>query len=168
MQQIDGILKELTGQAKRLDEKNRKQQRQLSEQWFAPGLFSCRSSLAIDYVSETCQLWQQLQSTTNAEAGEFIAQQFSNQLLALKTALNSHQLPREQQDRRVKRQSRLAELRTQLATYHGYEQRLGKAVADLQQSNDSNAAQQQQKRLNRCQLAITDLQAQIQKLEEGR
>lgn len=168
MQQIEGILNEFTEQAKQVDERNRKLQRQLTEQWFSAGLFSCRSSLAIDYVSETRQLWQQLQKTQNPSAKQFIAHQVSDQLLALQTALKNQKLPRENQDVRLKQQTYLTHLHQQLATHRGYEQRLQQAVNTQQLENNTAAAQQQQKRLNRCQQAISELEMKIQKLEEGR
>ncbi|WP_157983296.1 primosomal replication protein PriC [Idiomarina seosinensis] len=168
MQQLDNILSTLTQQAEQLDQQNRRRARQLSEQWFSAGLFKCRSSLAIDYVAETQSLWKQLQSTQNTNAKDFLAEQISQQLLALTTALNGSSLPVEGKDRRLSRQSHLAALHQQLVTYRDYEHRLQQRVESLQQQQDTEAAQQQEKRLNRCQQAIIDLEHKIQRHEEGR
>lgn len=168
LQQLNNILARLEQQAVALDQHNRINQHQLDEQWFAVHLFSCRSSLAIDYVNEVKKNAQQLALVKRAEVRQFLAEQISQQLLALHTALNGSALPVEAKDQRLLQQQQVAGLQRQLNTYRGYEQRLQLNVQRCRQQHDSVAAQQQEKRLNRCQQAITDLENQIQQLLDKR
>ena len=167
MQQLSNILTRLGESAARFDKKNQRQQRQLGEHWFNRTLFKCRSNLAVDYVAETRQLVSQMKTSTNPQAQEFIAEQISQQLLALTTALKGCSLPEQKRDARLVQQSHVAALHQQLATYHGYEQRLLLNIQRCRDDNDSVGAQQQEKRLNRCQQAIIELERNIQKHEEG-
>ena len=168
MQQLSNILQNLMQQAEQLDADNRRHHKQLSEQWFAHSLFKCRSNLAIDYVAETQRLATQLEHSNNEHIRTFIAEQISQQLTALSTALRGNQLPLEKRDSRLRQQSRIAALHQKLVTYRGYEQRLLHNVKACRDRHDTLAAQQQEKRLNRCQQAIQALEQDIQRLEEGR
>lgn len=168
MQQLDNIINNLERQALQFDVDNRKKQRQFNEQWFTPSLFMSRSNQAIDYVNEVKALVAKLPTATRPEVNDFIASQISQQLLALTTVLRGCSLPVEKQDFRLVRQSQLAKLHQQLVTYRGYESRLQQNIQACREQNDSIGAQQQEKRLNRCQQAISALEADIQRLEEGR
>ena len=168
MQQLDNIVARLEQQAQQFDAENRKRQRKLREQWFSQSLFHSRSNLAVDYVQELKQLIAKLSDANRPEVRNFLAEQVSQQLMALPTALNGSSLPVEKKDKRLVQQSRLAQMHQQLATYRGYEQRLLINIENCRRQHDSIGAQQQEKRLNRCQQALATLEASIQQLEEGR
>lgn len=168
MQQLDNIVSRLALQAQQFDAENRKQQRKLRDQWFSQELFNCRSNLAVDYVQELKQLISKLTDTKRPEVRDFLAEHISQQLMALTTALNGCSIPTEKKDQRIMQQSHLAKLHQQLATYRGYEQRLIQNIENCRAQHDSIGAQQQERRLNRCQQALVSLEATIQQLEEGR
>lgn len=164
---IESLLERLTTQARQLDDLHRQRGTLMAERWFAAEVFKSKSNLAIDYVEETRRLWQQKQANSHPQVNDYLEQQISQQLMALTTALGKAPLPKAGVDQRVVKQSSLTALHKQLAQYRSYEQRLQQNVAQCQQDNDVHAAQQQAKRLNRCQQAISQLEQKIQRAEEG-
>lgn len=167
MASFDDLLLNLERRAQQFDSEQKKQGSALTEQWFTASLFQCRSNLAVDYVAEIRRLYSQLTQTNTDEVKTFIAEQISQQALALTNALSGVTLPTVNQHPYEHTQSTLTNLHQKLATYRGYEQRLQHNVTSARDANDTITAQQQEKRLNRCQQAIAELERKIQQIEEG-
>ena len=107
MQQLSNILQNLMHQAEQLDADNRRHHKQLSEQWFAHGLFKCRSNLAIDYVAETQRL-AAARARNNEHIRTFIAERTKQSRRIINR--RGDQLPLEKRDSRL-RHDRIAILR---------------------------------------------------------
>lgn len=167
IQHIEQLLTTLQERAERLDAENRKKKRELSEDWFSPSLFNQRSNLAVDYVTETNGLFAQLQRSENQSAQQYLAEKLSAQLEALTTAFRANKLPRQRQDQRITAQNQLQSMHQQLVTYRDYERRLTENLDTAVASNDSTLIQNAQQRLNRCQMAIDNLEKKISRYEEG-
>jgi len=167
IQHIKQLLNTLQRQAEQIDGENRKKHRQLSENWFSSTLFSQSSSLAVDYVAETRNLFRQLQQSDNQQAQYYLAEKLSLQLEALNTAFRTNKPPQQQQDHRITAQNQLQQMHQQLVTYRDYERRLTENLDTAVADNNPTMIQSAQQRLNRCQMAIDTLEKKISRYEEG-
>ena len=167
IQHIEQLLTNLSERAEQIDAKNRQKQNELSEKWFSPSLFSRRSNLAIDYVTETQDTFAQLQRTEGQQAQYYLAERLSLQLEALTTALRINKLPKQEQDSRITAQNKIQQLHQQLVTYRDYERRLTENLDNAVSQNNPVLIQRAQQRLNRCQMAIDTLEKKISRYEEG-
>ena len=167
IQNIERLLNEFSEQAQHIDEQNRRQSKKVTEQWFSLSLFHTRSSIARDYVEETKRLLAQLLAAKREESQRFLAEKLSAQIEALATALRSGKLPEQAEEQREIRASHYQLLHEKLVTYRDYERRLTENLSQAQSTGSQEAVQIAQKRLNRCQMAIVQLERQIQNHDEG-
>jgi len=167
IQHIERLLNDFSEQALHIDEENRRQSKKVTEQWFSPSLFQTRSSIALDYVKETERLLAQLRQTTSEESQLYISEKLSAQVEALATALRSGKLPEVDEEQREIKASHYQKLHKQLVTYRDYERRLTENLENAQSTGFQDVIQAAQKRLNRCQMAIDQLERQIQRYDEG-
>ena len=167
IQHIEQLLTNLSERAEQIDAKNRQKQNELSEKCFSPSLFSKRSNLAIDYLTETQDTFAQLQRTEGQQAQYYLAERLSLQLEALTTALRINKLPKQEQDSRITAQNKIQQLHQQLVTYRDYERRLTENLDNAVSQNNPVLIQRAQQRLNRCQMAIDTLEKKISRYEEG-
>lgn len=167
IQHIERLLNEFSEQALHIDEENRRHSKKVTEQWFSPSLFQTRSSVAIDYVKETERLLGQLLQTTSKESQRYVAEKLCAQVEALATALRSGKLPEMGEEQREVKASHYQKLHEQLVTYRDYERRLTDNLENAQSTGFQDVIQAAQKRLNRCQMAIEQLERQIQRYDEG-
>lgn len=167
IQHIERLLNEFSEQAQHIDEQNRRQSKKVTEQWFSPSLFQTRSSIALDYVKETRRLLAQLIQTQSKDSQLYLAERLSVQIEALATALRSGKIPELAEEQREVKASHHQKLHEKLVTYRDYERRLLENLNKAQNSGAQEAIPVAQKRLNRCQMAIEQLERQIQRYDEG-
>lgn len=167
IQHIERLLSEFSEQATYIDEQNKRQSKKVTEQWFSLSLFHTRSSIAQDYVDETKRLLEQLIAAQREESQYYLAEKLSSQVEALATALRSGKLPEQKQEQREIKAGHYQKLHEKLVTYRDYERRLAENLNHAQNIGAQDTIQAAQKRLNRCQIAIDQIERQIQRYDEG-
>ncbi|MDV6317149.1 primosomal replication protein [Idiomarina sp. HP20-50] len=167
IQHIEQLLTTLIARAEHIDGENRQKKRELSENWFSTSLFNQRSNLAVDYVMEARRIFEQLQHSQNQAAQQYLAEKLGAQLEALNTAFRANKLPSQKQDHRITAQNQLQSMHQQLVTYRDYERRLKENLDNAVNNNNPTLIHSAQQRLNRCQMAIDNLEKKISRYEEG-
>ena len=165
LQQFSRALAVLREKAQVFDQQ--KANKRFAEQWFAENLFTTRSQFAVAYVNETEQLINKLITSDDNERKQNLAEKISEQVLSLSALLQNSRPPDADFDLRAQLQAQHGQLHRTLAKYHQYEIRLRNKAELFQQSGDLVQAQAYQKRLNRCQQAISQVERQIQIMDEG-
>ncbi|MAD53910.1 primosomal replication protein PriC [uncultured Idiomarina sp.] len=165
LQQFQRALTLLRQRAREFDQQ--KPTKSFAEQWFADNLFATRSHFAEAYINETEQLVNKLLTITDNERKHYLAQKVSEQVLSLSALLQNSHPPDAQFDQRAHQEAQHGQLHKTLAKYRQYEVRLKNKVEVFQNAGDLSQAQAYQKRLSRCQTAISQVEKQIQIMDEG-
>ncbi|MCL4409882.1 MAG: primosomal replication protein [Gammaproteobacteria bacterium] len=149
----------------------------ISKTWFSPELFHCRSERSCDYLQEIQANLQKLaELNPSSESASWLGQHVNAQLNAFTQAVFRAKRPAPAVTSKQKlpsdeRQSRSQRLYAELAKHHEYERRLSdnlrQAQAAASSASSSESHQRQvllcQQRLMRCQKAIANIEAQIER-----
>lgn len=155
----------LREQATALDKQLLDQRQETSEQWFDPHIFRTRAQFASPYVEELEQTKQQWMQDPSPQRTALLEHRLTQQLEALSRTLawRLAPKPRKPTQQSMTREQTLQRLRDTLQQYHQYERRLNNMLAT---ATTISAKQQTEQRLNRCQQAINDIQAKLQRYAE--
>lgn len=160
-----------------LHQESKRLPKNISKSWFSPELFRCRSERSCDYLQEIRDNLQKLSELNpSSESATWLANHLSEQLNAFTQAIfrakrpapavaSKQKLPFDEQ------QSRSQSLYAELAKHHEYERRLSDNLRQAQAAADSapsSESHQQhvllcQQRLMRCQKAIANIEAKIER-----